>query len=242
MEGHKVLIVGCGLLGSMFAEPFAAFATSLAVGVQVTLVDYDKIEGRNSPSNLGVPANIGKFKTDVIREVYERAGIVVNTQRVRVTAKNLWLAQKHTLIVGALDNVPSRQLLLKASQEYGIPYIDLGLSQVGGQVSWSHGDLVTMPFVGIAKDYKPSEEKQPACELVATRVFSALVTECAVASVFIYISGHDPGGVVFMDRGRSAENGDMVNWYVAIGDNKISAKARCITPGTKENDDDKPTG
>ena len=231
---HKILIVGCGLLGSMIARPIAAFATSLAVGISVTIVDYDKVENRNSPGDLEVPTKIGEYKTDVVAHVYEAAGIPVKIQRTRVTEKSLWLAKGHSIIIGALDNVPSRQLLLKASKMYKIPYIDLGLHNVGGQVSWSHGDITTMPFVGISKGYKPSEEKEPACALVATRVYSAIVTECAAISVFIYISGHDPSGFVYMNTGSAAENGDMVNWYVSTGDGKISATAKCITPKTKQ--------
>jgi len=236
VNGNNILIVGAGLLGSMIASPLCAFSTSLDVPFGVTLVDFDKVEKRNSPGNLGVPASIGKNKADILAPVYEAAGLNVKVQRVRITEKNLWIVKGHTLIVGALDNVPSRQLLLQASQEYGIPYIDLGLSQVGGVVSWSHGDVVTMPFTGIAKDYKVSEEKEPACALVATRVFSALVTECAAISIFIYISGHDPVGIVYQDRGRVAENGDMVNWVVGIGDGRINTTARCITgtSGQKE--------
>ena len=232
LNSNNVLIVGCGLLGSMLAPAISAFATSLDVDLGVTLVDFDVVEKRNSPSNLGVPGTIDQKKVDVVASVYESAGIKVKKQAVRITPKNLWLAKGHSLIVGALDNVESRQLLLQASQQYGVPYIDMGLSGISGNVAWSHGEVVTMPFTGISANYKVSEEKLPACDLVATRVFSAVVTECAAISIFAYISGHDPVGIVFQDVGRQAENGDMVNWYVTMGDGRISTLAKLV--GSKE--------
>jgi len=235
---NKIAIVGCGLLGSMIARPICAFSASLDVDLMVMLIDFDKVEKRNSPSDLGVPRSIGKYKTEVVKEVYENAGILVNTQRSRVTEKSLWMLKGYSLIIGALDNVPSRLLLLEASKQYNTPYIDLGLSPVGGAVSWSHGEVTTMPFaMSVSKDYKPPEDKTPACELVGTRVFSAVVTECAATSIFIYISGHDPGGYVFESVGRAATNGDMVNWYVSLGGGRISAKPRCITQKKEESDD-----
>lgn len=230
-DGTKIVIVGCGLLGSMIARPICAFATSLDVDIEVTLIDFDKVEKRNSPSDLGVPGNIGKYKTEVVKAIYEAAGIVVNTQRARITDKSLWMLKGYSMIIGALDNVPSRLRLLEAAALYNTPYIDLGLSPVGGAVSWSYGNIVTMPFaMSVAKDYKPPEDKPPACALVATRIFSAVVTECAAISIFIYISGHDPGGYIFEDAGRIAENGDMLNWYVSLGGGQVNAKPRCITP------------
>jgi len=223
---NNILIVGSGLLGSMIARPIAAFAVSLDVEIGVTLVDYDVVEKRNSPSDLGVPATIGKKKSNIVAEVYKSAGIPVTLKSVRITEKNLWVAKGHSLIVGAVDNVETRQLLLKAAQQYGIPYIDLGLSAVSGNVTWSYKDSVTMPFASaVGLNYKPSAEKQPACELVATRIFSAILTECAAISIFIFISSHDPAGIVFQAKGRVAQSGDMVNWYASMGDGKIQTKS-----------------
>ena len=213
----------------MIAHPISAFAVSLGVEIGVTLVDFDKIEKRNSPSNLGVPSTIGQMKVDVVAPIYEAAGIPVTKKPVRITEKNLWIAKGHSMIVGALDNVESRQLLLKAAQEYDIPYIDLGLSAVSGIVSWSYGDIVTMPFASeVGQNYKVSEEKLPACDLVATRIFSATATECAAISIFIYLSGHDPAGIVYQEIERQAAGGDTVNWYISMGDGKITARAKYI--------------
>jgi len=228
----KIGIVGCGLLGSMFARSFSAFSVSLDVAAEITLVDYDVVEKRNSPSDLGVPGTIGEKKVDVVAKVYESAGITVKKKEARITEKNLWVLKGHDLIVGALDNVESRGLLLKAAQKYDTPYIDMGLSAVTGNVTWSYGELVTMPFAGEFAKYKVSAEKQPACELVGTRIFSALVTECAAMSVFIFTSGHDPASIVYSAIGRQAQQGDLINWYVSMGDSAIRTIAKHV--GAKE--------
>jgi len=239
-NSNTVAIVGCGLLGSMLSRPLSAYAVSLEVDTEIMLVDYDKVEKRNSPSDLGVPGTIGDLKVDVVAKVFESAGIVVNKQAVRVTKKNLWLFKKVDLIVGALDNVESRGLLLEASKMYNVPYIDLGLSLVGGNVTWSHGDVQTMPF-STNTGYKPDQDKKPACELVATRIYSAIAVECAVMSIFILTSGHDPASVVYSAIGRQAQQGDLINWYISTGDSTVRTTAKYVG-SVSEVDDDSTTG
>lgn len=216
----NITIVGCGLLGSMLAPPMASYIVSLGYETTVTLVDNDEIEKRNSPSNLGVPHNIGEKKVDVVSRVYDDAGVKVVKRYDRLTPGSAWMLKKATLIIGALDNVETRLLIAEYAMENDIPYLDLGLSFTGGLVTWTNGNVKTMPFLN-NKDYKVDEEKKPACELIGTRIYSAAVCECAAMSVFIYLSQHDPLSVVPALVKRMAQNGDMVNWNIVMDGNQV---------------------
>ena len=133
------------------------------------------------------------------------------------------------IIVGALDNIETRRLLLDASRDLGIPYIDMGISQNSGAVAWTNGTHSDMQYaVKLEGDEDKEEVKEPACALIASRLMSAAVTECAVKSIFIYLSGHDPAYVVQELLGRDAKNGDMTSWGMVYGGGSFIATPRFV--------------
>jgi len=211
----------------MLARALSAYIVSLAYETDVVLIDHDTVEKRNSPSDLGVPQEIGNAKVDVVARVYESAGIPVTKRPMRLTEKSVWMLKGSTVIVGALDNVETRLLLHNYAMENDIPYLDLGLSFTGGLVAWSSGEVSTMPFAN-AQNYKVDEEKKPACELIGTRVFSAAVCEGAAISLFVYLSAHDPIGIVTSLTGNMAKGGDMVNWIVLVDGYRINSIAQYV--------------
>lgn len=220
----NISMVGCGLLGSMAASPLAAYSVALAIPLRVKLFDHDVVEKRNSPANLGVPGTIGKKKVDVVGELLEASGVDVERVPFKLTPGNVWMLQDSDMILGATDNIAARQTIQRAAQEYGVPYIDMGISEVSGIVSWTNGEYTNMPYAGDEDDTMPGVEKQPACALIASRLASAVVTECAVRSMFIYTSAHDPANVVWGLRSREAKNGDMVTWHIVLGGGEASAR------------------
>lgn len=225
MSVPHISIVGCGLLGSMFVPSLAAHVNSLDVEVFVSLIDYDEVEKRNAPASLGVPGNIGKLKTEVMSEALSTAGIEHREVKQRITEKNAeQVLGKSSLVIGAVDNIVARQVIHKACVDLGIPYIDMGVGDIVGTVSWTVGKIDTMPFIDNGIEHKmPDKEKQPACTLVSTRVMAALVAECAAKSVFIYISGHDPFSIVNELTGKKGDNYDVVGWNFISAAGKINA-------------------
>lgn len=219
-----VSIVGGGLLGSMFVPALAAHVNSLDVELYVSIVDYDQVEKRNSPGNLGVPTNIGRLKTEVLSDMLTAAEIRHREVKQRITEKNAHMALgKSNIVIGAVDNIETRQLIHKACIDLGIPYMDMGLSDLVGNVSWTIGDKVdTMQFVDNGLDHvMPEKEKQPACTLVSTRIISAIVAECAAKSLFLFISGHDPFSLVNELIHRKGTNYDVVGWNIISASGQI---------------------
>ena len=220
----KVCIVGCGLVGSMLASPLAALAMSLGVDTRVTLIDHDVVEKRNSPANLSVPTTIGMPKVTVVGDIFARCKISTNRIQQKLTKGNLWMLDGADLIIGAVDDIKTRRLILEASSTIDVPYMDLGINDLSGLVSWSIGGVSNMQYATEALELDmPDKEKQPPCTLVATRIMSSMVTECAAKSVFIYTSGHDPMYTVSEVLNREAKGGDMISWHVVLGGGAIKA-------------------
>ena len=207
---RSIYIVGCGLTGSLFIPSLAAHLVSTSFEAKVTIVDYDKVEARNSPSNLGIPGNVDRQKVDVMSPFFDVANIQYATVNQKVTAKNLWAFTDADIIIGAVDNNETRALLREAADLYNIPYLDRGVSNVSGLVSWYFDGNGNMPIV----DKTPDHNKQPACELVGNRAMAAMVTELAVKSLMIYLRGHDPSNIVSGMFGKQAEQGMMIGWML----------------------------
>lgn len=225
---RNVSIVGCGMLGSMIAHPISAHANALDVVLKVKLIDGDKVEERNSPANLGVPKHVGAYKVDVVQGyINGLASVDTYLGFLHETHDQYINVLKGTdLIVGAVDNIKTRLLLHDASFRLGVPYIDMGINNYSGVVSWTNKTVDTMPFANpdIRFEMPQEEEKVPACTLVSTRLMSAIVTECATKSMFIYLSGHDPFNLVMELTNKKAKTGDMVGWNVFSGGGEIRAR------------------
>lgn len=245
MKNKSITIVGCGLLGSMFANTLSAHAVSLGVYPDVTLIDFDLVEKRNSPANLMVPSTIGMPKVDVVERALASADIKVKKVLQRITEKNTWLLKGSDVIVGALDNISARLLLHQYAVENGIPYLDMGVSEISGVVSWTHSEcnVDTMQYLHTELGTEmPNVEKKPACEVVATRLIAALVVECAAKSLFIYISGHDPFSVVFELTNKKAKNKDLVGWHIGVGKGSCTAVPLYLSHVECGGEDDSPSG
>ena len=229
---RKVAVVGCGMLGSMIAFPISAHANALDVELEIKLIDGDKVEERNSPANLGVPKNVGSYKVDVVQG-YINGLAKVNTYLGFLEEEDdqyMSVLNGADLIVGAVDNIRTRLLLHNASYRLGVPYMDMGINEYSGVVSWTYKQYDTMPFANPDIEFKmPSEEeKVPACTLVATRTMSALVTECATKSMFVYLSGHDPFNLVMELTGKKAKTHDIVGWNMFAGGGELRARPMYI--------------
>ena len=173
-----------------------------------------------------VPKTIGLPKIEVVAEIFDGHGIGADTVDQRLTKGNMWRLQKTDFIVGATDNIKARQVMLAASQKYKVPYIDMGINEFSGVVSWTIGEYSTMQFATGGIDHKmpTEEEKQPACTLVGSRLISSMVAECAVRSLYLYHSGHDPTFIMNELRGRDATNGDMIGWAAYVGGGETAIK------------------
>jgi molybdopterin/thiamine biosynthesis adenylyltransferase len=213
----KIAIVGCGLTGSLLADTFVAHIISADKTADITLIDHDEIAHRNSPGNLNIAVGAGTKKAAYIAQKIEQHGFDTKPLMMRLTKKNAGQLLKGTeLVIGAVDNIDARVDIWNAAMELDVPYMDIGIHELGFNVSWTHNGTDTMQYSPARNKSKPDKmpnvEKQPPCTLVGSRIQAAIATECAMKSLMIFCYAHDPSAIVDAAIGREAEIGDMVGW------------------------------
>ena len=214
----NLTVVGCGLTGSMLTDSLAAHMLSTEMWFDITLIDFDDVESRNSPGNHNVLMGLGEKKAVAMANKLTAYGLPAKAVTQRLTEKNAAVLLKNAdLVIGAVDNIDARVRIWEiATGVQGIPYMDIGLHNFGFNVSWTYGGVDTMqysPAASIKKVQKmPDEEKLPACELISTRLNAAAAVECAARSAMIFSYGHDPAWIVQTLTGNKVEAKDMVGW------------------------------
>lgn len=122
LKSSKIFICGAGGLGS----PAAIYLAAAGVGA-ITLIDHDHVALSNlNRQILHGDADIGRRKVDSAREKLGKINphLILRTGTVRITDENAaeWVAG-HDVVIDALDNIATRYVLNKATQELGIAFI-----------------------------------------------------------------------------------------------------------------------
>jgi molybdopterin/thiamine biosynthesis adenylyltransferase len=213
----NIAVVGCGLTGSMLVDTLVAHILSADKMVDVTMIDHDIVEHRNVPGNHNINKNVGSKKAVVLADRLKDHGFTATPIPMRLTAKNAKdLLGGIELVIGAVDNIKARVDIWEAATSQGIPYIDIGIHELGFNVSWTYNGTDTMQYSPDRKKGAPPKmpdvEKQPPCTLVGSRIQAAIATECGMKSVMIFGYGHDPSEIVSAATGGEAKPGDMVGW------------------------------
>lgn len=202
----KIHLVGCGALGSVIALEAIKRARSVGSTIEVHLYDSDTVQDRNVAAQNFSPKHIGKPKVEAVREQladYDIAEVVAHC--VRLESDNLMREmklEKGDVVIDAVDNIPTRQLLWTIGTSGLVPVMHVGMAQSGsGNISWNFKDFDTFP---LSPKYsttahseavrKPEEEADrelaveslPPCELSARRSLILNTAMAAVNSLFIY--------------------------------------------------------
>lgn len=195
-------IVGCGFLGSLYAEEIAKRCFALEQNPRVLCVDFDTVETRNAANQLFTLEDAGAEKARAIayrmRDEYHLHALPSCIKVDKTNIKDI-LGQA-TLIVDAVDHLPSRQLLWMYAKSQHIPCLHLGISQGGsGNVDWTYEDFDSWSLSPIATLGQPhigteKIEKLKPCELVAFRGLGLNVAIAAAKSTGLWW-GLDPEGV-----------------------------------------------
>ncbi|NLM21428.1 MAG: HesA/MoeB/ThiF family protein [Peptococcaceae bacterium] len=130
----KVLVAGCGGLGGYIIELLGR----IGVG-HITAVDSDVFEASNlNRQILSSTSTLGLFKAEVAKtRMAEINPLVEMTAITKELNKDnaLSLVQGHDLVVDALDNAPSRLILLSAARTANIPFVHGAIVGWRGRVS-----------------------------------------------------------------------------------------------------------
>ncbi len=163
----KILIMGCGGIGSWFCH-FATFGIRHhTIDCDVTVADGDVIEAKNLLySNFDV-MDVGKNKAEVVAEKYAFTSLNRN-----VTAQDL---KKYDLIVAATDDGKSR----KTVYESGIDWIDLR-SKGRGFAVFAKGAKPNNEMLKTLDFDRPRESCQDAHRLADKKIDSGNIIAAAM--------------------------------------------------------------
>jgi molybdopterin/thiamine biosynthesis adenylyltransferase len=234
MYVERIVIVGAGLTGSILTESLISLMHAVSMERGIVCVDFDKLESRNSVGNHNTFRDGGNNKAALLAARFVSNGLNAGAIQQRITTKNYRnILRPGDLLVGAVDNIEARVVMWEAAVDIGIPYIDIGINNFSFVVSWVYGAVDTMPYspaLGIKKK-EAKEEKQPPCELIASRIQAVIAVELATKSIGIFLKGADPAYIVKNLNDNYAENGDMVGWRGTSTGSEYSVKGEYFGKG-----------
>lgn len=225
-----IALIGAGFLGSIFAEEFGKRTWAQEAGrANVLVVDPDEFEPRNAANqNVRISAFMGdnplplkaKLAADTLLAYEQNA----TYERLRVTPENideLLPPDKVDVIVDAVDNVETRQLLWHYGLKHGIPVLHIGMTQQGtGAVEWTidfeHDTFSLSPLQTMEQEKQPEVPKKlRPCELIAHRATGFLVAHRGAVALG-HLFAVDPeemfpelAGKSFASSWQVSENGIM---------------------------------
>ena len=134
MTAAKVVMCGVGALGS------TAVHCCRSLGVELRVVDFDRVEAKNLAAQWFVKQSIGKNKAEAIRlQLANFYGVRAEAFGVRLAAGNAaQLLAGCALAVDCFDNADSRIALAGAARAAGVPLVHAALAADGtfGLVRW----------------------------------------------------------------------------------------------------------
>jgi molybdopterin-synthase adenylyltransferase len=129
-----VVFCGVGALGSHAAT------LSRTLGVDLALVDFDRVEAKNLLSQAYTRQAVGKNKAEALRlQLRTFHGVEAAAYPVRLTGQNIaQVAAGADLLVDCLDNQAGRLVVLEHARSSGTASVHAGLAADGtfGLVRW----------------------------------------------------------------------------------------------------------
>lgn len=194
-------VVGAGSLGSGFVIEAARRASALKFPLKIVVHDFDEVEERNVFSQEFLPSDIGSFKAEAIAQRASLYNHVECEARVHKIERETLLSQLpvagDTVVVDAVDNVPTRHLLWEYGMVHSVPVMHLGMSTDGdGVIGWNCGlDLdnfnlspaLLSPAALQRLEERGEERKLPPCELNSFRSLILNTVLAGVNAAFLFL-------------------------------------------------------
>src|SRR5258708_2277240 len=169
----KIHLVGCGFLGSLFTQEVLKLGFALHEHLAFKFYDPDVAEERNMANQLWNPRDLDKPKAEVLAALAHEYGNENFVWPAKLTQESLSQLDDADVVVCAVDNIETRQLLWSHSLNKSVPLLNMGVSQQGtGAVDWTlmERGVDTNPF-GLTQGQSEDELKQyakldklPPCE------------------------------------------------------------------------------
>ncbi len=217
MKRPVIAVVGCGFIGSHLAEELPKlFYSQDLFPYQWRFIDFDKWEDRNA-ANQHVDYATAVSEEFKAITCAERASKYPHNEVEAVTekldAKNAGKLLGDTiLVIDAVDNIPTRQLLWANAKGGGSgPCMHTGISRKGeGIINWSSPVFDTFPFNPnnlAGRELAPQDFKEPPCEMYKYRAAGMSLFQATAKATSFYF-GKDPWE---MFEG-TVEKGNMTSW------------------------------
>ena len=139
------MLVGCGGTGSFLALDMARLAwhaKARGIAVNLTFVDFDRVEYKNIGRQNFAPVEIGRYKSETLAERYSCAfGLAIRHITApfqgEMIARDGWRKTRaFKLIVGAVDNAGARRQIDEAIRDHyqTVWWLDSGNLHAAGQI------------------------------------------------------------------------------------------------------------
>jgi len=181
LQNAKVLIVGCGGLGS----PIAVYLASSGIG-KIHLVDFDKVDVTNLHRQVFYSLeDVGKYKSESLANfIQQRAPFTeVTFSKEPITKLNVVeLITEYDIIVDGTDSLPTKYLLNDVCVLQNKPLVYGSLYKFDGYVSTFNLEQEDGTYSANLRDAFPEMNTDvPNCEEVGT--MNAIVGMIATAQV-----------------------------------------------------------
>ncbi len=196
----KIVVVGIGALGSNFVQ----LARSLP-DVQLTLIDHDRVEAKNTMSQFHGKPGLGKLKVEALRGTLQFLwGLRVSVYPQKLdTANAEELLGRADLIVDALDNAEGRRVIQRWARERNAHGLALSAEFVPVEVL--HGALAPAAegFGQVVWDERFTPEDGAAGGATATCEAGEALPFIGVVASYMALSAQ-----VWLERGQK------LNWQI----------------------------
>ena len=191
---ERVVLIGCGGIGSQLAGPLTRYLASRPVPHPVlVLVDGDRFEASNLTRQACTAGDLGTNKAEALARVAGAVGLGVQVVADHVTADNVGhLVREGDIVLLAVDNHAARALLDRhVATLRDATLISGGNDETDGNVQlvrrrdgWSvDGHLTEIhPEIGMATEEEPRGD---GCQVMAAERPQLLVTNLMVASAML---------------------------------------------------------
>ena len=156
IQNSKVLVVGCGGLGS----PVIDLLSRAGVGI-IGMMDHDKVSLSNLHRQIMFTADdVGKYKVNILKKKISKINkkVKVKIYRNKADEKNLGkILEKYDVIVDGTDNFKAKFLLNKFSLKYKKKLIIGAISKFEGHIFTFDFSLKKSPCLKCFYQGEPAE-------------------------------------------------------------------------------------
>ena len=200
----KIIVCGAGAFGSHFVY----LARDLGEEVELSVIDFDRVETKNLVSQWFVKQMVGKNKATALKMQWQNFfGRSLKDYTVRLTDQNVdTILGGQELVVDCFDNAKSRDLIQEYVRANGIACLHGGLAADGeyGVVRWDRDFVIDSEDV----------PGQATCEGNGFLPLIVSVSTALVATVAKYADsrGYSPG--LKRVQSETQEGTVHLNWNI----------------------------